>query len=132
MLTKDMLKLYKSRETLEKLFKEEKSYLGIGKDGNGVADSRYWLDHTVTATQKTIFKAFGMNADTIRKNANRITFFLEQRKEKVTKSKAQYNVDVVKLRDLKCKAMCEENDRVLELFEESLQSLKPQTVKSIC
>ena len=31
-----------------------------------LTDNKYWLDHAVTATQKTIRKAFGMDADMIK------------------------------------------------------------------
>lgn len=36
-------------------------------------DGRYRLDHAVTATQKTILKAFGMDAAVIRKSANELS-----------------------------------------------------------
>jgi len=39
-------------------------------------DGRYRLDHAVTATQKMILKAFDMDADLIRKNANELSSML--------------------------------------------------------
>ena len=39
-------------------------------------DGRYRLDHAVTATQKTILKAFGMDADVIRKSADELSTML--------------------------------------------------------
>lgn len=39
-------------------------------------DGRYRLDHAVTATQKTILKAFGMDAAVIRKSANELSGML--------------------------------------------------------
>jgi hypothetical protein len=36
-------------------------------------DGRYRLDHAVTATQKTILGAFGMDSNSIRKDANKLS-----------------------------------------------------------
>lgn len=41
-------------------------------------DGRYRLDHAVTATQKAILKAFGMDADFVRKMANGLSEMLSE------------------------------------------------------
>ena len=41
-------------------------------------DGRYRLDHAVTATQKAILKAFGMDADSVRKMANGLREMLSE------------------------------------------------------
>ena len=41
-------------------------------------DGRYRLDHAVTATQKAILKAFGMDADSVRKMANGLSEMLSE------------------------------------------------------
>ena len=88
MSAKDALELYKSRDTSEKLFSAEKSFLGnrglrVQSDESAETklfiafvalkelekiemtrylDNCYRLDHAVTNTQKTILKAFGIDA----------------------------------------------------------------------
>ena len=42
-----------------------------------LTDNRYRLDHAVTATQKTILKAFGMDAPLIKYHAEGISRILE-------------------------------------------------------
>ena len=44
------------------------------------ADGVYRLDHAVTATQKTILKAFGMDANMIRYHAGEISRILREAK----------------------------------------------------
>ncbi len=129
MTAKDALELYKSRDASEKLFREDKSYLGnkslrittfeaakakifiefvalivrcrmytLLKDETGRLenspnymtvpaalrelekieivrglDGVYRMDHAVTATQKTILKAFQMDADSIKKMADNLS-----------------------------------------------------------
>lgn len=133
MTAKESLNLYKSRDTSEKLFRGDKSYLGdksLRIYGDTAAeskifieflalivrnrmynclkdemlkldsrpnymtvpaavrelekiemvrltDNRYRLDHAVTATQKTILKAFGMDAPLIKYHAEGISKILE-------------------------------------------------------
>ena len=133
MTAKEALNLYKSRDTSEKLFRGDKSYLGdksLRIYGDTAAeskifieflalivrnrmynclkdemlkldsrpnymtvpaairelekiemvrltDNRYRLDHAVTATQKTILKAFGMDAPLIKYHAEGISRILE-------------------------------------------------------
>ena len=133
MTAKEALNLYKSRDTSEKLFRGDKSYLGdksLRIYGDTAAESkifieflalivrnrmynclkdemlkldsrpnymtvpaavrerekiemvrltnnRYRLDHAVTATQKTILKAFGMDAPLIKYHAEGISKILE-------------------------------------------------------
>ena len=133
MTAKEALNLYKSRDTSEKLFRGDKSYLGdksLRIYGDSAAeskifieflalivrnrmynclkdemrkldsrpnymtvpaairelekiemvrltDNRYRLDHAVTATQKTILKAFGMDAPLIKYYAEGISRILE-------------------------------------------------------
>ena len=50
----------------------EKIELVTGMDG------RYRLDHAVTATQKAILKAFGMDVDSVRKMANGLSEMLSE------------------------------------------------------
>ena len=45
-----------------------------------LTDSRYRLDHAVTATQKTILKAFGMDANIIKYHASEISRNLKETK----------------------------------------------------
>ena len=45
-----------------------------------LTDNRYRLDHAVTATQKTIFKAFGMDAGTVKYYAEEISRILKEGK----------------------------------------------------
>ena len=136
MNAKEALNLYKSRDTSEKLFRGDKSYLGdrslrvygdssaeskifieflalvirnriynclkdemknLNKRPNymtvpaalrelekiemvRLTDNRYHLDHAVTATQKTILKAFGMDANMIRYHAGEISRILREAK----------------------------------------------------
>jgi transposase len=136
MTAKDAIKLYKSRDTSEKLFRGDKSYLGdkslriygdssadskifiefialiirnriynylqdemkeLAKRPNfmtvpaairelekiemvRLTDNRYRLDHAVTATQKTILKAFGMDAGTVKYYAEEISRILKEGK----------------------------------------------------
>lgn len=136
MSAKDALNLYKSRDTSEKLFRGDKSYLGdkslrvygdsaaeskifiefialvirnriycdlkeemvkLEKRPNymtvpaalrelekiemvRLADNSYHLDHAVTATQKTILKAFGMDANKIKYEAKGISKILKEAK----------------------------------------------------
>lgn len=133
MTAKEALNLYKSRDTSEKLFRGDKSYLGdksLRIHGDGAAeskifieflalivrnrmyhclkdemmklgsrpnymtvpaavrelekiemvrltDNRYRLDHAVTATQKTILNAFGMDVPLIKYHAAEISKMLE-------------------------------------------------------
>ncbi|MBR6614516.1 MAG: transposase [Lachnospiraceae bacterium] len=133
MTAKEALNLYKSRDTSEKLFRGDKSYLGdksLRIYGDTAAeskifieflalivrnrmynclkderltldsrpnymtvpaairelekiemvrltDNRYRLDHAVTATQKTILKAFGMDAPLVKCHAEEISKILE-------------------------------------------------------
>lgn len=136
MNAKEALNLYKSRDTSEKLFRGDKSYLGdrslrvygdssaeskifieflalvirnriynclkdemknLNKRPNymtvpaalrelekiemvRLTDNRYHLDHAVTATQKTILKAFGMDANMIRYHAGEVSRILREAK----------------------------------------------------
>ena len=136
MNAKEALNLYKSRDTSEKLFRGDKSYLGdrslrvygdssaeskifieflaliirnriysclkdemknLNKRPNymtvpaalrelekiemvRLTDNRYHLDHAVTATQKTILKAFGMDANMIKYHASEISRILKEAK----------------------------------------------------
>lgn len=136
MTAKEALNLYKSRDTSEKLFRGDKSYLGdkslrvygdsaaeskifiefialiirnriynVLKDGMKklekrpnfmmvpaalkelekiemvrLTDNRYRLDHAVTATQKTILKAFDMDANSIKYQAQEISRILKGEK----------------------------------------------------
>ena len=136
MTAKEAIKLYKSRDASEKLFRGDKSYLGdkslriygdssadakifiefialiirnriynylqdemkaLAKRPNfmtvpaairelekiemvRLTDNRYRLDHAVTATQKTILKAFGMDAGTVRHYATEISRILREGK----------------------------------------------------
>ena len=136
MNAKEALFLYKSRDTSEKLFRGDKSYLGdkslriygdssadakifiefialiirnriynylqdemkeLAKRPNfmtvpaairelekiemvRLTDNRYRLDHAVTATQKTILKAFGMDAGTVKYYAEEISRILKEGK----------------------------------------------------
>lgn len=136
MTAKDALNLYKSRDTSEKLFRGDKSYLGdksLRVYGDSAAESKifiefialvirnriyrdlkeemlklekrpnymtvpaalrelekiemvrltdnlYHLDHAVTATQKTILKAFGMDANRIKCHAEGISRILKEAK----------------------------------------------------
>ena len=136
MTAKDAIKLYKSRDASEKLFRGDKSYLGdkslriygdssadskifiefialiirnriynylqdemkeLAKRPNfmtvpaairelekiemvRLTDNRYRLDHAVTATQKTILKAFGMDAGTGKYYAEEISRILKEGK----------------------------------------------------
>ena len=136
MNAKEALNLYKSRDTSEKLFRGDKSYLGdrslrVYGDSSAeseifieflalvirnriynclkdemknlnkrlnymtvpaalrelekiemvrLTDNRYHLDHAVTATQKTILKAFGMDANMIRYHAGEISRILREAK----------------------------------------------------
>ena len=136
MTAKEALNLYKSRDTSEKLFRGDKSYLGdksLRIYGDSAAeskifiefialiirnkiynclkdemrelesrpnfmtvpaairelekiemvrltDNRYRLDHAVTATQKTILKAFGMDANVIKHYAAEISRILKEAK----------------------------------------------------
>lgn len=133
MTAEEALNLYKSRDTSEKLFRGDKSYLGdkslriYGDTAAGskifieflalivrnrmynclkdemlkldnrpnymtvpaavreldkiemirLTDNRYHLDHAVTATQKTILKAFGMDTPLIKYHAEEISKILE-------------------------------------------------------
>ena len=133
MTAKEALELYKSRDTSEKLFRGDKSYLGnrslrvqsdaaantkifvefvslilrsrmyvllkdemekIDKKPNYMTvpaairelekielvrqtDTKYRMDHAVTATQKTILNAFNMDADFVRKRADELSRMLE-------------------------------------------------------
>lgn len=45
-----------------------------------LTDNRYRLDHAVTATQKTILKAFDMNANVIKYQAQEISRMLKEEK----------------------------------------------------
>lgn len=45
-----------------------------------LTDNKYRLDHAVTATQKTILKAFGMDADMIKYHAAEISKILKEAK----------------------------------------------------
>ena len=45
-----------------------------------LTDNRYRLDHAVTATQKTILKAFGMDANIIKYYATEIGKILKEAK----------------------------------------------------
>ena len=45
-----------------------------------LTDNRYRLDHAVTATQKTILKAFDMNANVIKYQAQEISRILKEEK----------------------------------------------------
>ena len=134
MTAKEALNLYKSRDTSEKLFRGDKSYLGdksLRIYGDTAAeskifieflalivrnrmynclkderltldsrpnymtvpaairelekiemvrltDNRYRLDHAVTATQKTILKAFGMDAPLVKYHAEEISKILKE------------------------------------------------------
>lgn len=136
MTAKEAVTLYKSRDTSEKLFRGDKSYLGdksLRIYGDSAAeskifieflaliirnkiynylkdelknldnrpnfmtvpaairelekiemvrltDNRYRLDHAVTATQKTILKAFGMDANVIKYYATEISKILKETK----------------------------------------------------
>lgn len=136
MTAKEALNLYKSRDTSEKLFRGDKSYLGdksLRIYGDCAAeskifiefialiirnkiynclkdelrnlesrpnfmtvpaairelekiemvrltDNKYRLDHAVTATQKTILKAFGMDANIIKYYAEEISRILKEAK----------------------------------------------------
>lgn len=136
MTAKEALNLYKSRDTSEKLFRGDKSYLGdkslriygdaaaeskifiefialiirnriynclkdemreLDKRPNymtvpaairelekiemvRLTDNKYRLDHAVTATQKTILKAFGMDAALIKFYASEISTILTEAK----------------------------------------------------
>ena len=136
MTAKDAIKLYKSRDASEKLFRGDKSYLGdkslriygdssadskifiefialiirnriynylqdemkeLAKRPNfmtvpaairelekiemvRLTDNRYRLDHAVTATQKTILNAFGMDAGTVKYYAEEISRILKEGK----------------------------------------------------
>ena len=136
MTAKEAIKLYKSRDASEKLFRGDKSYLGdkslriygdssadakifiefialiirnriynylqdemkaLAKRPNfmtvpaairelekiemvRLTDNRYRLDHAVTATQKTILKAFGMDAGTVKHYATEISRILREGK----------------------------------------------------
>ncbi len=136
MTAKEALNLYKSRDTSEKLFRGDKSYLGdksLRVYGDSAAeskifiefivliirnriynalkdkmkklekrpnfmtvpaalkelekiemvrltDNRYRLDHAVTATQKTILKAFDMDANVIKYQAQEISRILKEEK----------------------------------------------------
>lgn len=136
MTAKEALNLYKSRDTSEKLFRGDKSYLGdkslriygdsaaeskifiefialiirnrlynylkdemknLDKRPNymtvpaaireldkielvRLTDNKYHLDHAVTGTQKTILKAFGMDAELIRYYAGEISRMLKEGK----------------------------------------------------
>lgn len=134
MTAKEALLLYKSRDTSEKLFRGDKSYLGdkslrvygdsaaeskifiefialiirnriysylkeemkeLGKRPNymtvpaalrelekiemvRLTDNRYHLDHAITATQKTILKAFGIDAHLVKYYAEDISRMLRE------------------------------------------------------
>ena len=134
MTAKEALNLYKSRDSSEKLFREDKSYLGdrsLRVHGDSAAESKifigfialiirnriytllkdemrkldkrpnymtvpaalrelekiemvrmtdnqYRLDHAVTATQKTILKAFGMDTNTVKQQAKEIGEILKE------------------------------------------------------
>lgn len=134
MTAKEALNLYKSRDTSEKLFRGDKSYLGdkslcVYGDSEAeskifiefialvirnriynnlkeemekledrpnymtvpaalrelekiemvrLTDGRYHLDHAVTATQKTILKAFGMDVNRIKYHAEGISRILKE------------------------------------------------------
>lgn len=136
MTAKDALNLYKSRDTSEKLFRGDKSYLGdksLRVYGDSAAESKifiefialvirnriyrdlkeemlklekrpnymtvpaalrelekiemvrltdnlYHLDHAVTAAQKTILKAFGMDANRVKCHAEGISRILKEAK----------------------------------------------------
>lgn len=136
MTAKDALNLYKSRDTSEKLFRGDKSYLGdrsLRIYGDSAADSkifieflaliirnriytclkdemlkldkrpnymtvpaalrelekiemvrltdnRYRLDHAITATQKTILNAFGLDANVVKYYAKDISELLKEAK----------------------------------------------------
>ena len=119
MTAKEALNLYKSRDTSEKLFRGDKSYLGdksLRIYGDSaveskiyiefmalesrpnfmtvpaairelekiemvrLTDNRYRLDHAVTATQKTILKAFDMDANVIKHYAAEISRILKEAK----------------------------------------------------
>lgn len=136
MTAKEALNLYRSRDTSEKLFRGDKSYLGnkslrIYGDSSAeskifieflaliirnriynylkdemknlekrpnymtvpaalrelekiemvrLTDNKYHLDHAVTATQKTILKAFGMDANIIKHYAGEISKILKEAK----------------------------------------------------
>lgn len=138
MTAKEAIDLYKSRDVSEKLFKEDKSYLGnksmrvytdesisakifieftalivrsrfycLLKEKNESMsgkqnymdvpaairelekiemirgmDGIYRLDHAVTATQKTILEAFGMTAQKIKEQVNRLSEILKISEEK--------------------------------------------------
>ncbi len=41
-------------------------------------DGKYWLDHAVTATQKAILKAFGVNEDYVKNKAKEIGMMQEK------------------------------------------------------
>lgn len=140
MTAKEALELYKSRDTSEKLFRGDKSYLGnrslrvqsdeaasakvftefiamiircrlyvllkdemenLDKKPNFMTvpaaireldkiemvrqtDGRYRLDHAVTAAQKTILKAFKMDAGTVRKDAKELENMLVKYDEEGT------------------------------------------------
>ena len=140
MTAKEALELYKSRDTSEKLFRGDKSYLGnrslrvqsdeaasakiftefiamiircrlyvllkdemenLDKKPNFMTvpaalreldkiemirqtDGRYRLDHAVTASQKTILKAFKMDAGTVRKDAKELENMLAKYDEEDT------------------------------------------------
>ena len=58
MKAKEAFELYKSRDASEKLFK---------------ADGIYRLDYVVTANQKTILKAFGIDANYVKRKTQQIS-----------------------------------------------------------
>lgn len=87
MTAKDALELYKRRDTSEKIFLGDKSYLGSIPTAileldkiemiKGL-DGRYRMDHAVTAMQKTILSVFRMDDKSIRKKANELADMLEK------------------------------------------------------
>ena len=97
MTAKEALHLYKSRDVSEKLFASDKSFLGNKSmrsqnymtvpaairelekiEMTRQTDNVYRLDHAVTAKQKKILEAFGMNEGNITYRAGEISNTLKK------------------------------------------------------
>ncbi|MFC2583741.1 MAG: hypothetical protein ACFNVX_05950 [Lachnoanaerobaculum saburreum] len=85
-----------------------------------LTDNKYRLDHAVTATQKIILKAFGMDASIIKHYAEEISIKLEEAKEMVRTRKNEFSdtieqqIEKAQIKVVKSKAA----------YESSLSSLQ--------
>ena len=87
-----------------------------------LTDNKYRLDHAVTTTQKTILKAFGIDASIIKHYAEEISIKLEEAKEMVRTRKNEFSdtieqqIEKAQIKVVKSKAAYESSVSSLQVL----------------